>query len=77
MQQKVKTHCAQTLNVNEGDVTVSIAVNGTPGGDLGQAQEGTEISVTVSVPYSKAGVGFFANTFSESVLSSTCTFEHE
>lgn len=77
VRQKVKAHCAETLGVSEGDVTVHVAVNGNAGADLSQAEEGTELSVTVSVPYSKAGVGFFANMFSNVTLSSTCTLEHE
>jgi Flp pilus assembly protein TadG len=77
VQQLVKTHCAQTLTVTEGDVTVEIAVNGSTGADLSQAEEGDEISVTVNISFSEAGVGFFANMFSESTLSSTCNLEHE
>lgn len=77
VQQKVKTQCAQSWGVNEADVTVVIAVNGNVDVDLSQAEEGDEISLSVSIPYSKAAVGFFANMFSNSVLSSTCTLEHE
>ena len=75
--QKVKTHCCQTLGVLEEDVKVVIAVNGISGAELSLAQAGAEIRVTVSVPYSKAGFGFFANTFANSTLSSTCTLERE
>ena len=75
--QQVKTHCVQTLGVHEADVTVQLAINGITGVDLGQAAEGDEISLTVRVPFSKAGAGFYANTFSNSILSSTCTLEHE
>lgn len=75
--QKVQNHCVKCLGVNAGDISVDIAVDGKPKGDLGHADEQSEVSVTVSVPYSKAGVGFFANTFSNSTISSTCTFEHE
>ena len=74
--QTVKTHCVQTLGVSETDITVEIAVNGS-GRDLSRADEGDEISVTVSVPYAKAGVGFYAHTFADSVLSATCILEHE
>lgn len=77
VQQKVKAHCTKTCNVGAGDVTVHVAVNGNPGADLSQAKNGDEISVTVSIPFSKAGIGFFANTFSNTTLSSTCTLEHE
>ena len=77
LKQNAKTQCAQTLGVNESDVTVVLAINGNTSGDLSQADEGDEISLTVSIPYSKAGVGFYANTFSTSTLSATCTLEHE
>ena len=77
VRQKVKTHCARTLGVNEADVTIEIAVEGNATAKLSQAEEGNEISVTVSVPYSKAGVGFYANMFSNSIFSATCTLEHE
>jgi Flp pilus assembly protein TadG len=77
VEQKVKTHCSQILGVNGADVTVEIAVNDSSGASLGSAQAGDEISVTVSVPFSKAGIGFYANMFSNSVLSSTCTLERE
>lgn len=77
VQEKVKAQCAQCWGVNEADITVVIAVNGSVDVDLSQAEEGDEISLSVSIPYSKAAVGFFANMFSNSVLSSTCTLEHE
>ena len=75
--QKVKTQCVQTMGVNETDVTVELAINGMTGVALSQAEEGDEISLTVRVPFSNAGVGFYAKMFSNSVLSSTCTLEHE
>ncbi len=75
--QNVKAQCSQTLGVSEADVTVQVAVNGDSAADLSQAEEHDEISVTVSIPFSEAGVGFFAKTFSNSVLAATCTFEHE
>jgi Flp pilus assembly protein TadG len=77
VESEVQAHCARTLGFSEGDVTVEIALNGTACADLRAATQGDEISVTVSVPYSRAGVGFYANLFSNSTLSSTCIFEHE
>lgn len=77
VEQTVKAHCVNTLGVGEGDVTVQIAVNENPGASLSLAEEGNAISVTVSIPFFKAGVGFFANTFSNVTLSSTCTLERE
>lgn len=74
---KVQDHCVKTLGVDVGDISIDIAVDGKSKGDLRQANEQSEVSVTVSVPYSKAGVGFFANTFAKSTISSTCTLEHE
>ena len=75
--QKVKDHCVETLGVAEKDVTVDVTVNGVSGTELGEANEGDEIRLTVSVPFSEAGAGFYANTLSCAVLSSTCTLEHE
>jgi Flp pilus assembly protein TadG len=75
--QLVRAHVAKTVGVNEGDVTVDIAVNGSSDGSLSGAEQGDEISVTVSIPFSKAGVGFYANMFSNSTLSSTSILEHE
>ena len=75
--QKVKDHCVKTLGINPADVTVAISINGEADGILSQAEEESEISVTVGIPYSKAGVGFYANTFANSTLSSTCLLEKE
>jgi Flp pilus assembly protein TadG len=77
VQENVRADCVRTLGVSEADVTVGCAINGSSDSDLGQARDGSEISVTVNIPFSKAGVGFFAQTFSNSTLSSTCTLEHE
>ncbi len=77
VKQMIRTHCMQILRVDESDITVEIAVNGTVGADLSQAVEQDEISISVSIPYSEAGVGFYANTFSNATLSSTCILEHE
>jgi Flp pilus assembly protein TadG len=75
--QNVKTQCTETLGVDEADVTVEVTVNADSSTDLSQAGGQDEISVTVSIPFSKAGAGFFANMFSTTVLSSTCILEHE
>lgn len=77
VKENIKNQCAETLNVKKGDIAVEIAVNGNVDAELSAAEEGDEIRVSVSVPYSKAGIGFYANTFSTSTLSSICTFEHE
>ncbi len=74
---QIKSHCVQILGVDAADVVVSVAVNGSTGLDLSDAESGDEVRVTVSIPYSKAGVGFFANTFATSTLTSSCTFERE
>jgi Flp pilus assembly protein TadG len=73
----VRAHVANTLGVSETDVTVNITVNGLANGNLAAAEQGDEVSVTVSVPFSEAGVGFFAYMFSSSDLSSTSVLEHE
>ena len=75
--QKVKTHCVDTIGVKEADVTVVVSLNGQAGASLDGAAAGDEVRVDVSIPYSKAGVGFFANLFTGKVLSSACTFECE
>jgi len=75
--QNIKAQCSGTLGVSESVITVDVAVNGDSPGNLSEAVERDEIGVTVSIPFSEAGVGFFASTFSNSVLSSTCTLEHE
>ena len=77
VKQLVRAHVAKTLGVSAGDVTVDIAVNGSSDGSLSGAEQDDEISVTVSVPFSKAGAGFYANMFSTSTLSSTTILEHE
>lgn len=74
---KVKDHCVRTLGKSAAAVEVGISVNGQANADLAHAPEQAEISVTVSIPYSKAGVGFYANTFANTTLSSTCTLERE
>lgn len=77
VQQVVKSHCVKTLRVAGSDVTVQIAVNGNVGVDVSQADEGAEISVTVSIPFNKAGIGFYALMFSHSTMKATCVLEHE
>ena len=77
VRREVKKLCAETLGVKASDITVTIAVNGNSGTDLRHAETGDEIRLTVQVPYSKAGVGFYASTFSNSSLASTCTMERE
>lgn len=75
--QNVQTLCAQLLGVSSTDVSVGISVNGNINGSLANASNGDSISVTASIPYSKAGVGFFSNTFANSTLKSTCILPHE
>jgi len=75
--QKVRNDCVSALGVASSDVTASIAVNGNANGSLSYAAEGDEVSVTVSIRYSKAAVGFFADSFADSTLKSTCTLERE
>jgi Flp pilus assembly protein TadG len=77
VREKVIADCVRTLGVSDADVTVTSMINGSSDGDLSQAREGTAISITVDIPFTKAGVGFFASMFSNSTLSSTCTLEHE
>jgi Flp pilus assembly protein TadG len=73
----LRGQCVNTLGVDAADVTIRIEVNGSDATPLSAADVGDEIGVTVSVPYAKAGVGFYANLFSNSVMESKCTLEHE
>jgi Flp pilus assembly protein TadG len=75
--QKVRNHCATTLGVAQSNVSVAIAVNGQPNGNVATAERGDAISVSVNVAYSQVGVGFFTRLFTSSTLSSHCTFERE
>ncbi len=75
--QNVKAQCVQVLGVIEADVTVVVTINGNPAAELADAEEQDEIAVTVSIPFAKAAAGFYAKMFSNAVLSSTCTLEHE
>lgn len=77
IQQKTNDLVVSLIGVEPQDVTVAIAVNGQEGVNVSEAEQGDEISVTVSVPYAEAGLGFFATFFSDATLSSSCLFEHE
>lgn len=77
VEKRIREQVAKTLRVNDAFIGVEIVVNGSGTIDVSQAREGDEISVTVSVPYSKAGIGFFANVLTDATLSSNCVFEHE
>ena len=70
--QKVRDSCVKNMKIAPANVIVVITISGQSNVELSQATEGAEIGVTVGIPYSKAGVGFYANTFANSVLSSTC-----
>jgi len=74
---KVSENCARTLGLRHQDISVSIGINGGSGGNLAAAPEGSEISVTVSVPYSKIGLVFFGKLISVPVISAVCTLERE
>jgi Flp pilus assembly protein TadG len=76
VQASVRTQCESMLRVNGSDVTVTLKVNGMAA-NIDSAVKGDQIDVIVSIPYSKAGVGFFANLFTTAHLSSTCILEHE
>ncbi len=75
--QKIKTMCASTLGVKEGDVSVEISVNAESNKDVNGAVQGDVINVTVSIPYNKSAVGFYAKLFSTATLSANCSMEHE
>jgi len=73
----VEERVEDMTGIDPSQITVEIAVNGDPEINLNQAQTGDEISVTVSVPYAEAGLGFFATFFSNATLSANCFFERE
>lgn len=75
--QKVRDNCAKILGVSSSDVSVDIYVNGVKNGDLSQADKGSEVNVTVQIPFSKCGVGFYSQTFSNFNLKASCVFERE
>jgi Flp pilus assembly protein TadG len=74
--QKVQESCSKNLKVASKDVSVTISINGKVG-DLSTAKSADTITVAVSIPYSKTGVGFFAHLFASRTLNSSCSFEHE
>ncbi len=76
VQSNVKQQCEAMLRVKSSDVTVNVLVNGT-NADLSSAVKGDQIDVQVSIPYSKASIGFFTQLFKNASLSSTCILEHE
>jgi Flp pilus assembly protein TadG len=75
--QKVRDQCTNSLGVAPADVSVVVLVDGSSATDVSQAEEGSEITVTVEIPYAKAGLGFYANTFATSTLSARCSLERE
>lgn len=74
---KVKSQCNKILGVKTADVTVSILLNGETCTNLATATSGDEVTVTAAIPFSKAGAGFYSNTFSKSTLKGSCVLEHE
>lgn len=74
---KVVDRVVDMSGIDPSQITVEIAVNGDPNKNLNQAETGDEVSVTVSVPYAEAGLGFFATFFSNATLSANCFFERE
>ena len=76
VQTSVKNQCTRMMRVNSSDVIVNVLVNGTTS-DVSSAVKGDQIDVQVTIPYSKASVGFFTQLFRDARLSSTCILEHE
>lgn len=77
VEQAIQTQCNDTLNVSASDVSVTIEVNDSAATPLTSAQQDDKIEVVITIPYSKAGVGFFANFLTSITLRSVCTMEHE
>jgi Flp pilus assembly protein TadG len=76
VQASVREQCVSMMRVKGENVTVQVLVNG-KNSDVGSAVKGDQIEVKVSVPFNKAGVGFFTNTFIRSNMTSVCIMEHE
>ncbi len=76
VQTNVKKQCTDIMGVKSCDVAVDILVNGKTS-DLSSAVKGDQIDIHVTIPYSKAGVGFFNQIFNDAKLSCTCILEHE
>jgi Flp pilus assembly protein TadG len=74
---RVKTQLSKMCGLKEQDIIVTVAVAGDKAKDLSSANKGDEIEVSVRVPYSKAGMGVYANLFSTMDLKANCFFEHE
>lgn len=75
--QVVKSHGANMLRVAESDISVEICLNGDPNAEIANAVEPDEIKVTVRVPFSKAGVGFYSSLFGSTTLNASCVMERE
>lgn len=75
--QQVKTHASRLLRVHESEISVAISLNGIEGAEILNAVESDEISVTVSIPFSRTGVGFYKKIFHGAILSSTSILERE
>ena len=75
--EKVKSDCKKVFRAQEEEFRVAVAINGSRGTDLKAAQSGDEITLTVSVPYSVVGIRFYGNLLNHSLISTSCTFEHE
>lgn len=74
---RIKGQLSKMCGLKEQDINVTVAVAGDASKDLSSASKGDEIEVSVSVPYSKAGMGVYANLFSTMDLKAICSFEHE
>ena len=77
VESKVIDHCIALMNVSQEDITVTTMLNSDESTNIGSATSGDEITVKVSVPYSRVGLGFFASMLFNTVLHSSCTMERE
>jgi Flp pilus assembly protein TadG len=75
--QKVRADAVRLLHVQGSDLAVTLTVDGSVTAPLVATESGDEITVAVSLAYSKVGVSFFRKTFGNSVLKSSCTMERE
>ena len=73
----VRSDLVSSLGVQSTDVTVTIKVNNNANTSLASAVTGDIIEVTVTLPFTKAGVNFYSNRFSSTTLKAIASYEHE
>jgi len=73
----VRNDLVSSLGVQSTDVTVTIKLNNSSTASLANAITGDVVEITVTLPYTKAGVNFYSNRFSSTTLRAVASYEHE